>query len=378
MKNIISIILISTLILSVPYTTKKAEAGWKTILFIGAIAYIGYKIFILAIKIKEFKQKLLNEALKSEKIKEAILKELQKFINNAKFEEYKTDAQDLFELIQSGDYSYKEVDIDLESLLKNPDFDVNEILKKWKVDPILEKSPITTLPVIKNPIEDNPILNNFNYSTFWKERSIDYDFTSDFNDRNIQDMQNGYAPYAPSKDSYGVSRGRYEVHFNNGKPTYNIRRVKIVTPKEHYQIHKNDNQESSNGNSINDLISRCKDLSQNWEDNYSEFYSLYEYIHPDFYSFTVQFENQKINDLISDYSQVIYNPYSEKEILKEIYNDLLNANYSKGSTEYLASIIDNSFSLEKSSIYYIYIPNEININHKKPYSFEEFYNIWNN
>ena len=129
---------------------------------------------------------------------------------------------------------------------------------------------------------------------------------------------------------------------------------------------------------INDIISRTKDLSKNWEDNYSELRYLFENVHPDFYSFTLKYNNETINNFLNEYSQKSYDPYSEKEILKNIYNKLLNADYSNGSAEYLASIIDNSFFLDKSSIYYVYLPEEIESNRNTSFSFEEFYAHWQN
>ena len=157
-----------------------------------------------------------------------------------------------------------------------------------------------------------------------------------------------------------------------------MRNIEIVSPRKHYEIHKNDNQSSNSGNSINDIISRTKDLSKNWEDNYSELRYLFENVHPDFYSFTLKYNNETINNFLNEYSQKSYDPYSEKEILKNIYNKLLNADYSNGSAEYLASIIDNSFFLDKSSIYYVYLPEEIESNRNTSFSFEEFYAHWQN
>lgn len=401
MKKVITALIISVLILSFPPQVKRAEAGIITsTIIIGVLGYIAYKIFILCIEIGEFKQALLNELIKYRELKEKILEELKKFINDPQWEQYNEKATELFDLIESGNYEYKPVDLNIGDLLKNPNFNLNDMLtdlrNRFPNNPIVipsipidnpvitnPNSPITTKPIVNQPPigdnkENNPVTSSFDYNRFWRELSMDSEFISNFNHRNIKDMEQGFAPYAPSYDSYGFSRGRFEVHFKNGKSTYNMRNIEIVSPRKHYEIHKNDNQSSNSGNSINDIISRTKDLSKNWEDNYSELRYLFENVHPDFYSFTLKYNNETINNFLNEYSQKSYDPYSEKEILKNIYNKLLNADYSNGSAEYLASIIDNSFFLDKSSIYYVYLPEEIESNRNTSFSFEEFYAHWQN
>ena len=399
MKKIITALIISILVLSFPPQIKRSEAGIITnTIIIAALGFIAYKIFILCIEIQEFKQALLNELIKHRDLKEKVIKELEKFINDPRWEQYNEKAIELLDLIKSGNYEYKPVDLNISELLKNPNFNLEDMLtnlrNRFPNNPIVIPSIPIDNPIITNP--DIPVINppvvnlppkddnkekysiSFNYNRFWRDLSMDSEFISDFNDRNIKDMEQGFAPYAPSYDSYGLSRGRFEIHFKNGKPTYNMRNIEIVSPKKHYEIHKNDNQTSNSGNSINDIISRTKDLSQNWEDNYSELRYLFGNVHPDFYSFTFKYNNEKINNLLNEYSQKSYDPYSEKEILKNIYNKLLNADYSNGSAEYLASIIDNSFFLDKSSIYFVYLPEEIETNRKNSFSFEEFYTYWKN
>ena len=391
MKKVISAILIATLIMTFPPNVKKAEAGFLvTTIIIAAFGFAAYKIFILCLEIKEFQQALLNELTKNRKLKEIALKELRKFINDPRWEKYDEAARKLLELIESGNYSYQPVDLNIGDLLKNPNFDLDKMLADLRnrypnpiinnpiINPIVNpEQPIINPPISKEPIDEDYRHLDYDYSAFWKERSMDSDFTSDFNDRNIKDMEKGYAPVAPMKDSYGISRSRYEVHFTNGKPTYNMRRIQIVTPKEHYQIRKNDPQKSSNESDLKSIISRLQDVTQNWVNNYSELVYLKGDVHPDLYNFTLKYQPSRIENLINDYSQTTYDPYSEKEDLRNIYNDLLNTNYSQGSPEYLAAILDKSFFLDKSSIYYIYLPNEIDSSRNTPFTFDEFYQIWN-
>lgn len=387
MKKVITALIISVLVLSFPPQIKRAEAGIITsTIIIGVLGYIAYKIFILCIEIGEFKQALLNELIKHRELKEKILEELQKFINDPQWQRYNEKATELFDLIKSGNYEYKPVDLNIGDLLKNPNFNLDDMLtdlrKKFPDNPIVVtpmpiENPIIDEPNIDNPIVEEPIDTiTFNLKSFWKEQSFNSIVTNQFNERNIKDMEKGLAPYAPYEESYGISRGRYEIHFKNGIPSNSLRNIQLVTPREHYNLHKDDKQNSKNGNSINDIISRCKDLSQNWEENYSELVYLFENVHPDFYQFTLNYEIEKINNMITNYEQTTYDPYSDKELLRDIYNDLLNANYNNGSAEYLATILDKSFYLDKSSIYYIYLPEEIDKNRKKPFSFEEFYSFW--
>lgn len=394
MKKVISALLISVLVLTFPPHVKKAEAGFITSgIIIVALGFIAYKIFILCIEIKEFKQALLNELIKHRELKEKVIQELEKFINDPRWDKYDEAANELLALIKSGNFQYQPVDLNIGDLLKNPNFNLEDMLadlrKRFPNNPIVIPSlpienPIVISPPVNNPPkeddnkENEPITSNFDYNRFWRDLSMDSEFVSSFNDRNIKDMEKGFAPYAPYSDSYGLSRGRYEVHFKNGKPTYNMRNIEIVSPKKHYELHKNDEQSSNTGNSVNDIISRTKDLSQNWLENYNDLKYLFGNLHPDYYSFTLKYNNEKINNIINEYKQKSYDPYTEKEILSNIYNKLLNADYSNGSAEYLAAILDNSFFLDKSSIYYIYLPEEIESNRKIPFSFEEFYSYWKN
>jgi hypothetical protein len=75
---------------------------------------------------------------------------------------------------------------------------------------------------------------------FWIAIANDSVLSAQFTKRNVQLMEEGFAPFSQGKEHVGKN-GKYQIHHidevANGGAVYDIDNLRIVTPREHIRIH---------------------------------------------------------------------------------------------------------------------------------------------
>lgn len=80
-------------------------------------------------------------------------------------------------------------------------------------------------------------------SAIWENIGSNPDLTAGFSRQNIAQMQNGFAPFAPSEylnesGAFGQSFNlHHEVPISEGGSVYDLSNLQIVSPRTHYVIH---------------------------------------------------------------------------------------------------------------------------------------------
>lgn len=80
-------------------------------------------------------------------------------------------------------------------------------------------------------------------SAIWENIGSNPDLTAGFSRRNIVQMQNGFAPFAPSEylnesGAFGQSFNlHHEVPISEGGSVYDLSNLQIVSPRTHNDIH---------------------------------------------------------------------------------------------------------------------------------------------
>jgi hypothetical protein len=79
---------------------------------------------------------------------------------------------------------------------------------------------------------------------FWKSVAEDPEFKNQFIANNIEEMKNGRAPFARKADRQG-GQVKFELHhtkyISKGGEVYDIENIRVTTPKQHSEIHKEKN-----------------------------------------------------------------------------------------------------------------------------------------
>lgn len=78
---------------------------------------------------------------------------------------------------------------------------------------------------------------------FWTEVANNPDLSKQFKLKNLSNIKKGNAPFPPPSEQVG-GRQRFELHhiepLGKGGDVYNVDNLKIMTPKAHIKVHKND------------------------------------------------------------------------------------------------------------------------------------------
>lgn len=126
------------------------------------------------------------------------------------------------------------------------------------------------------------------------------------------------------------------------------------------------------------ILNILKDLEkfdENWNNNIEKLESIIDHVHPDIMNLLENLDVDDVYQKVINYKPLILDPISDKDKLKELYNNCLNQNEEKYSCEEMLYFLTLAFG-KKFNSDYLYYPNEIVKEKDEPFSFEEFYSIW--
>lgn len=127
---------------------------------------------------------------------------------------------------------------------------------------------------------------------------------------------------------------------------------------------------------ILNILKDLENFDENWDDNIEKLESLIDHVHPDIMTLLENLEVEEVYEKVINYKPLILNPISDKNKLEELYNNCLNYNEEQYSCEEMLYFLTLAFG-NKFNSDYLYYPSEIIEGKEEPFSFEEFYTLWN-
>ena len=127
---------------------------------------------------------------------------------------------------------------------------------------------------------------------------------------------------------------------------------------------------------ILNILKDLENFDENWDDNIEKLESLIDHVHPDIMTLLENLEVEEVYEKVINYKPLILNPISDRNKLKELYNNCLNYNEEQYSCEEMLYFLTLAFGNKFNSDYLYYL-SEIIEGKEEPFSFEEFYSLWN-
>ena len=128
-----------------------------------------------------------------------------------------------------------------------------------------------------------------------------------------------------------------------------------------------------------DIVNNCRKIDDTWIYNYKLLSNFYKHIHPDFYALCESnLTTEEIIQKLDSYKPTIYDPISDIDKLKILYENIIQNKTNDASIEDMLYTIQVSFNLSESISDCIYYPDEIEQDRESPFTFDEVISLIKN
>ena len=94
---------------------------------------------------------------------------------------------------------------------------------------------------------------------------------------------------------------------------------------------------------ILNILKDLENFDENWDDNIEKLESLIDHVHPDIMTLLENLEVEEVYEKVINYKPLILNPISDRNKLKELYNNCLNYNEEQYSCEEMLYFLTLAF-----------------------------------